>query len=145
MEIEPIPCVECGHQEWYNPKPVAVAVQPLCGGGVILVRRGIEPGYGQLALPGGYLNYGENIWDAATRELMEETGYRQNAWKFLDSFISPTNNLTFFVQGVVPIHFEDRNEITTPHETLEIVRIDEPVQLCFPSHTDILSEYFGSL
>lgn len=48
----------------------AVVVQ---SGHVLLVRRGAEPGKGQYALPGGFLNQTETIIDGTIRELREET------------------------------------------------------------------------
>lgn len=45
----------------------------MCSGHVLVVRRGFNPGKGQLALPGGFVNVNEIIVDSAVRELYEET------------------------------------------------------------------------
>lgn len=69
----PRTCPACKQVSYRNPLPVAVL---LCdtARGLLLVDRAIAP-YG-LALPGGYIEVGEDWRDAARRELREETGYR---------------------------------------------------------------------
>jgi len=44
-----------------------------CGGHVLVVKRGGNPGKGLWALPGGFIRESERIKDAAIRELKEET------------------------------------------------------------------------
>jgi 8-oxo-dGTP diphosphatase len=45
----------------------------------LTVRRGSPPYQGRLALPGGFVDVGENLESAATRELAEETAVRVDA------------------------------------------------------------------
>ncbi len=43
-------------------------------GGLVLIRRRFEPFQGWYALPGGFVEIGESIEEACTREMKEETG-----------------------------------------------------------------------
>ena len=51
---------------------------------VLLIRRGKPPGAGGWSLPGGRLEWGERLHDAALRELSEETGVRAEMLGLID-------------------------------------------------------------
>lgn len=53
---------------------VAVGVVVIHEGKVLLVRRGNAPSKGLWAVPGGRVELGETLMDAAAREVLEETG-----------------------------------------------------------------------
>lgn len=64
-------CPRCDYVFWWQPKVAAGTISVL-DGKVVLVRRGIEPGYGLWVFPGGYIDRGETLPAAAVRETREE-------------------------------------------------------------------------
>jgi len=56
---------------------------------VLLIQRALEPFSGQWALPGGFAVVGENLEDAARRELSEETGLEGVFLEQLYTFSEP--------------------------------------------------------
>ena len=57
-----------------NSKRLAVSVVLRSEGRFLLVERANDPGRGMFAFPGGRVEAGEHLPEAASRELMEETG-----------------------------------------------------------------------
>ena len=66
-------CSRCGRTVFYDPKVAATCVVER-GARTLLVRRGNQPGYGLWSMPGGYVDRGEIVEEAAAREVLEETG-----------------------------------------------------------------------
>jgi 8-oxo-dGTP diphosphatase len=56
---------------------------------VLLIERANEPFAGRWALPGGFVDEGEQVADAAPRELAEETGLHVPALELLGVYDTP--------------------------------------------------------
>ncbi|MGO8904358.1 MAG: NUDIX domain-containing protein [Solirubrobacteraceae bacterium] len=56
---------------------------------ILLVQRANPPFAGRWALPGGFVEEGEQVIDAAPRELREETGLRVGAMELLGVYDTP--------------------------------------------------------
>jgi ADP-ribose pyrophosphatase YjhB (NUDIX family) len=67
-------CATCGFVLFFNPKPVAAAIPRDADGNVVLLRRGFDPGAGLWTFPGGFVDLGESVAEAAIRETREEIG-----------------------------------------------------------------------
>jgi len=66
-------CPQCGRVMYYDPKVVAAAIVQRQGR-VLMIRRANQAGYGLWSMPGGYVDRGEVVEEAAAREVEEETG-----------------------------------------------------------------------
>jgi ADP-ribose pyrophosphatase YjhB (NUDIX family) len=70
-EPERAVCAQCGAVSYLDPKVVACCLVTR-DEKVLLLRRAIEPERSKWVLPGGYVDRGETVVDAALRELWEE-------------------------------------------------------------------------
>ena len=65
------------HKDWepapYIPTFVTTDAVVICSGHVLLVKRRVDPGKGNWAVPGGFLDPDQRIIDSMIRELQEET------------------------------------------------------------------------
>jgi len=67
-----IRCPACGYRAYFNPKPVACAIPRAPDGSLWLLQRAFDPGRGLWTFPGGFVDLGESVEDAARREVREE-------------------------------------------------------------------------
>lgn len=83
-------CRVCGR---FNARNTAVNAVLLIDGKTLLVKRAQNPQQGNWDIPGGYLDWDETLQQAASRELLEETGLivPANEWKMFDIFSQPNN------------------------------------------------------
>jgi 8-oxo-dGTP diphosphatase len=145
-------CPGCGETTWRNPLPVAVALLPVEGAGptgdtpgLVVVRRGIEPARGQLALPGGFIEVGESWQEATVRELREETGLVAAAEEVRLFAVHSAPLATINVFGLLPTRRLDDLPASAPtEEATEWLVLTRPQPLAFSTHTQAMAEYFGS-
>jgi len=65
-------CNACGFVFFLDPKVAVGTIVPL-DGRILLVKRAIEPAYGKWVFPGGFVDRGERVEEAAIRETREES------------------------------------------------------------------------
>jgi ADP-ribose pyrophosphatase YjhB (NUDIX family) len=68
-------CAQCGEIAYHNPQ-VLVTTIVMSDDRVLLCRRASPPAAGRWMLPGGFMEGGETLEQAAARETCEETGVR---------------------------------------------------------------------
>ena len=86
--------------EYRNPA-LAVDAAVRRGDEVLLIQRGNEPWKGAWALPGGFVDYGEDPRDAVLRELEEETGLIGRIIRLLDAKGDPNRDPRKHIVSIV--------------------------------------------
>jgi ADP-ribose pyrophosphatase YjhB (NUDIX family) len=110
-----IACPHCGYSAYYNPKPVAAAIAFDGKGRVILLRRGFEPGRGLWTFPGGFVDLGESVEEAARRETDEELGIAIELGALVGVYSRPDDRVVLIVYRALAVG--------TPRTTPEAVEV----------------------
>lgn len=134
-------CLECGFVHWDNPRPVTITLVPL-DGGLVLIRRKVNPGAGMWALPGGFIEGFEKPVEAAAREVLEETGLTIEIDCVLGAFgARPGVNQVIFVflakpASGTPVPGDDATEARV------FGRDEIPDDIAFPLHREAIRRWF---
>lgn len=72
-------CSACGYIEYHNPQILTTCMVHE-GNRLLWIRRARAPDIGKWAIPGGFVEWGENLQQAACREIEEETGVSLDPW-----------------------------------------------------------------
>ncbi len=78
-------CDTCGFHLYFNASAAVAALVTNNEGKLMLVTRGVEPDYGKLDLPGGFVDPMETAENAIKRELLEELGMNVKSLKYRSS------------------------------------------------------------
>jgi len=113
--------------------------------GVLCIRRDIEPGRGKIALPGGFLDVHESWQEGAARELYEETHIIIDPGEVREFRVltpEPPDGYLLIFGLARPRRSDSLPPFVPTPETSERMVVNEPVELVFPPHTQVLREYF---
>lgn len=140
----PRTCAACGGTTWRNPIPVAVVLLPV-DDGLLMIRRGVEPHVGKLALPGGYVDFGETWEQAAARELREETGVEVDPGEVRHvATLSPPDGTTVLIFGQArPRTRAELPPLRPAPEATEVLVRSDADGMAFPLHEQVARAYFA--
>lgn len=139
----PARCSHCQFVHYFSPIAAVGAVLVRTDGRVLLLVRGKQPRAGSWCLPGGFVDVGETLEEAARREAQEEIGWRPQQLSYLCSAPNEydyagirVDVLDTFFYGNIP---DDVALIPEAGEVAELVWADPTDQatmerLAFDSH-----------
>jgi len=140
-------CFTCYNDTFSSPSPVAVVLINVWDDGKIgslIQLRNIEPKRGCWAFSGGYMENGETWEQTAAREVMEEIGLESKPEDYSLLCVktaSSNGNLLIFGQLSYVVK-SDKIKFEPNDEVSMIKVIHSPIELAFPTHTEMLRKHF---
>ncbi|QIG71120.1 putative bifunctional NMN adenylyltransferase/NUDIX hydrolase protein [Rhizobium phage RHph_TM39] len=137
-------------EKFFNLGTVCCVLLPV-EDGLLLIRRNrkSDPGFGMVALPGGFQKgkQAQNMYDAAVEEVLEETGiviHKENLKLVYGDTDEYEHNVLFFLHngllGKASMYIE--KFVPSDDEVSELVYITEPVDTAFPMHSEQIKKFF---
>jgi ADP-ribose pyrophosphatase YjhB (NUDIX family) len=135
-------CLNCSFIFYQDPKVVAGTIFTL-NGGIVLLKRGVEPAMGKWVFPGGYVDRGESVQEAAIRETKEESQIEVKLGPLLNVYSYPRSPNVIIVYAAEVAG----GELAAGDESVE-ARVFAPAEipwekLAFDSTKDALKDYIG--
>lgn len=141
MAFDYLSCPSCGNRvkSYRNPFPTVDIIIEI-NGGIILIERKNEP-FGW-AIPGGFVDYGETLEEAAIREAKEETSLKISNLRLLGCYSDPKrDSRAHTISSVYAAKGQGCPKAADDAASLTIFPFNAlPGQLCF-DHAKILKDY----
>ncbi|MEE2525242.1 NUDIX hydrolase [Hyphobacterium sp. HN65] len=110
-------------------RPIAcVGVVCRRGDDVLLVKRGREPLKGKWSIPGGKMDFGETVREAALRELKEETGVEARITRLIDVVDSVMGDRHYVLIDFEAEWISGEPEAADDADAAEFVAVEEAMQ-----------------
>jgi 8-oxo-dGTP diphosphatase len=144
-------CARCGFVFYLDPKVAVGTIIKTERDCLVLVRRGIEPGYGKWVFPGGYVDRGESLTAAAIREAREECGLevRLDGLVNIYSYAGRVPVIVVYAASAVGTTPTLLTKPPTDDECLEVAEFEVETipwdSLAFRSTTEGLRDYLSGL
>ena len=108
--------------------------------GVVLIRRGSDPFEGRWALPGGFVEIGETVEEAAAREAAEETGLAVELARLVGVYSDPERDPRGHNVSVAFLARVLGGDLSAASDAAEVAVLDpESVELAF-DHRRIIAD-----
>ena len=124
-------------QTYRNPTPTVDAIIEK-DSKILLIKRKNEPYKDYLALPGGFVNVGETVENAAKREVKEETSINIELIDILGVYSDPNRDPRGQIMSTVFI-----GEIAPSNDTINVMAQDDAVGIQWISLNEIDDRIFG--
>ena len=140
-EPDRLVCTSCGYIFYLDPKVATGSIIEM-DGGIVLLKRGIQPAYGNWVVPGGFVDRYETVPQAAERETWEESGLRVRAtdlvgiYSYQQSYVVVVMYRAEYISGTLTASDESIDAAVFAKDKIPW---DE---LAFPSTRDALTDYF---